>query len=222
MLRRALRKKFSFQPAVLPELKFDYGELEPVLSARLMEVHHNKHHRAYVANFNKAIEEFHEASAANNFPKCQALHKQIGFNGGGHINHSLFWENLAPASREGGVLPGNNSKLTKAINEAFGGYDNFIREFNSRTLAHVGSGWGWLLLNPLTGDIRYADTHNQETPQQHFTGGDIPLLTVDVWEHAYYLDYRNERSTFLDKIWDVMNWKVVEQRYLDGLKQINR
>lgn len=216
LLRRVLKRKFSFAPAVLPDLQFDYGELEPVLSARLMEIHHAKHHQAYVDNYNKAVEEFLDASATNNFQKAQNLHKLVGFHGGGHINHSLFWENLAPASREGGVLPSQDSALTQAIEDGWGSYESFIENFNHQTLNHFGSGWGWLVMDPVTQDLRIVDLHNQETVQQT---GDIPLLTVDVWEHAYYLDYKNMRDQFLENIWQVMNWKTVEQRYLDALNE---
>lgn len=216
LIRRILKKNFSFTPAVLPDLKFDYGELEPVLSARLMEFHHAKHHQTYINNFNKAVEQFEDASAKRDFQRCQSLHKALGFHGGGHVNHSLFWENLAPASRDGGVLPSDNSPLTQAIVQGWGSYENFITKFNQRTLSHPGSGWGWLVMDPDTQHLRITDLHNQETVKQT---GDIPLLTVDVWEHAYYLDYKSKRGDFLENIWQVMNWKTVERRYLDAINQ---
>lgn len=215
-MRKVLRRKFSFQPAVLPDLAFDYGELEPVLSARLMEIHHQGHHQTYVDNYNQIVEQFIQDSETLNFQGCQNSWHAIGFNGGGHINHSLFWENLAPASRDGGVLPSADSPLTQAIEQRWGSMDNFIQQFNAQTLAHFGSGWGFLVLDPATQDLSIVDTHNQGTIEQT---GEVPLLTVDVWEHAYYLDYKSKRGDFLENIWQVMNWKVIEQRYIDGLNQ---
>lgn len=123
------------QPYKLPDLPYGYSELEPVISGKIMELHHKKHHQAYVTNFNVAVEQALDAQAKGDFAKVTSLQGAIRFNGGGHINHSIFWQNLAPIAKGGGARPGEQSALTKAITATFGGYDNFIAEFNRRTLA---------------------------------------------------------------------------------------
>lgn len=210
MISRTLSRKFSnFKKAVLPDLKFDYGDLAPAVSAKIMQIHHSKHHQTYVNNYNLAMEKVLSNAELGCVRGVQALHASIKFNGGGHVNHKLFWENLASASREGGSLPDANSKLSKAITQTFGGYDSFIKEFNAQTVAVQGSGWGWLVLNK-QGSLEIMDIKDQDTVTEK---GKTPLLGVDVWEHAYYLDYENLRPKYLENIWQVINWKVVEERY---------
>lgn len=213
LFRRILKKNFS-SAAVLPDLAFDYGDLKPVMSAQMLELHHSVHHQGYVNNFNNTLEQLNEASEAGNFGEVQRLGNLIKFYGGGHVNHALFWENLAPASREGGVLPDANSDLTQAINAGWGSLENFMTTFDATTAAILGSGWGTLVLDPTTNALKIETRYNQDMVSDQ---GYIPLLTIDVWEHAYYLDYRNRRTEYLNKIWDNVNWKVVESRFNDAL-----
>lgn len=134
---------------------------------------------------------------SGNVQAVQALNSAIKFNGGGHVNHTLFWENLASASREGGSIPESNTQFSQAITETFGGYDNFITDFNTKTVAVQGSGWGWLVLNAQN-NLEILDLKDQDTVTEN---GRTPLLGVDVWEHAYYLDYENLRPKYLENIW---------------------
>mmetsp|Transcript_12236 Transcript_12236/g.10539 ORF Transcript_12236/g.10539 Transcript_12236/m.10539 type:complete len:147 (-) Transcript_12236:456-896(-) len=124
----------SFQPAKLPDLEYDYGELEPVICHEIMQLHHSKHHNTYVTNFNKAVEEFLDAQSKGDTTKIAQLQGAIKFNGGGHINHSIFWTNLAPIKKGGGVLPGNDSKLTQQVLRDFGSYENLISELTKKTV----------------------------------------------------------------------------------------
>ena len=135
----------------------------------------------------------------------------MAFTAGGYNAHKWYWENLAPADNGGGVLPDEKSPLTAAIQRDFGGYENLIEVFNERTKAVQGSGWGWLALDPVGKRLSVGETLNQDQVQ---TGGLVPLLTVDVWEHAYYLQYKNLRAEYLKEIWKVVNWRAVEERYL--------
>jgi Fe-Mn family superoxide dismutase len=198
MISRKLARRFgNFQPAVLPDLTYDYGDLTPAVSARIMELHHSKHHQTYVNNYNAAVEKLISGAEAGNTQAVQALNSAIRFNGGGHVNHTLFWENLASASREGGSLPDADSQFSQAITETFGGYDQFISQFNTQTVAVQGSGWGWLVLNDQN-NLEILDLKDQDTVTEN---GRTPLLGVDVWEHAYYLDYENLRPKYLENIW---------------------
>lgn len=148
MISRRLARQFSkFKPAVLPDLKYDYGDLTPAVSARIMELHHSKHHQTYINNYNAAVETLLTGAETGNAQAVQALNSAIKFNGGGHVNHTLFWENLAPASREGGSLADADSKFSLDLVNTFGNYDSFIEQFNAQTAAVQGSGWGWLVLN---------------------------------------------------------------------------
>ena len=210
MLVRRLAKRFSFTPAVLPDLQYDYGDLQPAVSGQIMELHHSKHHQTYVTNFNNAVEDFLAATTAGDVAKAQALHGAIKFNGGGVVNHNLFFENLAPANGQGGVLPAQETALAQDIVANWGSFENFINRFNTKTAPVQGSGWGWLVLDPTTQNLSIITLPDQDTVAQT---GLVPLLGVDVWEHAYYLDYQNLRPKYLENIWTVVNWGVVEQRY---------
>ncbi|KAL1921207.1 uncharacterized protein VTP21DRAFT_10923 [Calcarisporiella thermophila] len=190
----------------LPDLPYDYAELQPYISAEIMELHHSKHHAAYVAGYNTAAEKL-EAAVANQDVLAQiSLQSALKFNGGGHTNHSLFWKNLAPPKKGGGEPP--KGALLTAIQEQFGSLDAFISQFNTTTAAVQGSGWGWLGFNKQAKRLEIATTPNQD-PLIHL----VPLLGVDVWEHAYYLDYKNKRPDYLKAIWNVVNWKTVAERY---------
>ncbi|KAG6853047.1 hypothetical protein C0991_007270 [Blastosporella zonata] len=191
---------------VLPDLPYGYDALEPYISRQIMELHHKKHHQTYVNALNAA-----EAAYANaSTPKERiALQAALKFNGGGHINHSLFWKNLAPSAIEGkgpgGVL--KDGRLKNAIEASFGSLDNLKKEFNAATLGIQGSGWGWLGYNPSTKRLEIATTANQD-PLLTL----VPIIGVDIWEHAFYLQYLNVKADYLNAIWSVINFEEAEQR----------
>lgn len=192
----------------LPDLPYDFGDLEPTISAEIMNIHYSKHHNAYVTNLNKALEQYTEAEIKNDLANMITLQQAIRFNGGGHINHSIFWTNLAPVSKGGGTPP--KGPLADAINTEFGSLQRFIDDFNAKTGAIQGSGWGWLGLNKATKRLQIATCANQDPLS---TQNLIPLLGIDVWEHAYYLQYKNARPDYLKAIWNVINWQNVSERY---------
>lgn len=173
-----------------------------------MTLHHTKHHQTYVNGLNDAEAKFSQALKESS-PKDQvALTKLINFHGGGHINHTLFWENLAPKSQDGGVRPSNDSALGKAISRDFGSIDALIKQFNTASAGLQGSGWTWLGVNQTNKAVEIVTTANQDPLLSH-----IPLIGVDIWEHAYYLDYENRKAEYFEKIWDVINWKKAEERF---------
>ncbi len=190
----------------LPDLPYDYDALEPVISKEIMELHHKKHHQTYVTKLNEALEQNAEAENKNDLATQITLQGAIKFNGGGHLNHSLFWENLCP-EQESELSKGG---LSQAIDEAFGSFEKFVEKFNTKTGAIQGSGWGWLAMCPSTSRLRIITCANQDPLTMH---KHIPLLGVDVWEHAYYLQYKNARPDYLKNIWRIINWKEVEKRY---------
>ncbi len=192
----------------LPELPYELDALEPVISKEIMDLHYNKHHKAYVTNLNKALESYHEAEKKNDLAKMIELDSAIKFNGGGHVNHSIFWTNLAPKGNGGGGEP--SGSLKEAIDKEWGSFDKFKEAFNSQTAAVQGSGWGWLGWCPKNKRLVIATRSNQDPLS---TLGLVPLLGVDVWEHAYYLQYKNVRPDYLKAIWDVVNWKNVQERF---------
>ncbi|KAI9227167.1 MAG: superoxide dismutase 2 [Piptocephalis tieghemiana] len=193
----------------LPDLPYDYNALEPAISAEIMQLHHAKHHQTYVNNYNVAEEKLATAVDHANVADIIGLQSALKFNGGGHLNHSIFWTNLAPTSQGGGEAP--QGELLSAIQKEYGSLDKFIQTFNTTTAAVQGSGWGWLGYNPSSKRIQIATTSNQDPLQA--TTGLIPLLGIDVWEHAYYLQYKNVRPDYLKEIWKVVNWKNVSERF---------
>ncbi len=206
-MAQLMEKKFE-----LPALPYEFGDLEPTISAEIMMLHYTKHHNAYVTNLNKALEQYAEAEMRNDLPAMIALEPAIRFNGGGHINHSIFWTNLAPVSKGGGTPP--KGPLADAINTHFGSLQRFIDEMNAKTGAIQGSGWGWLGLDKASKALRLTTCSNQDPLS---TQGLIPLLGIDVWEHAYYLQYKNVRPDYLKAIWNVINWQNVSERYSQAL-----
>ncbi|KAJ9299922.1 hypothetical protein DTO271G3_2806 [Paecilomyces variotii] len=193
--------------ATLPDLSYDYGALEPAISGKIMELHHKAHHNTYVNGYNTAIEKLQEAQHKGDVAAQIALKPLINFNGGGHLNHSLFWENLAPKSSGGGEPPSGN--LSKAINETYGSLDSFKEKFNAALAGIQGSGWAWLVKDKTTGQIGIKTYANQDPVVGQFA----PLLGVDAWEHAYYLQYQNRKAEYFKAIWEVINWKAAEQRF---------
>lgn len=192
----------------LPELPYKLGDLEPVISEEIMNLHYNKHHAAYVANLNKALEQLAEAEQKNDLAAQVALQSAIKFNGGGHINHSIFWTNLAPKNKGGGTPP--EGALANAINQHFGSLDKLIENLSAKAVAIQGSGWGWLGYNKAKGHLEIVTCDNQDPLS---TKNLIPLLGIDVWEHAYYLQYKNVRADYVKAIWQIINWKNVAERF---------
>ena len=196
------------KPVILSPLPYDFGALEPVISAEIMKLHYEKHHQAYINNLNTALAAQTTAEANGDIAALIGLQPAIRFNGGGHLNHSLFWQNLAPIGKGGGESPSGD--LAKAIVEQFGSLDKLIDEMNTKTVAIQGSGWGWLGYEKSRGRLCIATCDNQDPLS---TKGLIPLLGIDVWEHAYYLQYKNVRAEYVKAIWSIINWQEVANRY---------
>jgi superoxide dismutase, Fe-Mn family len=193
----------------LPELPYDFNALEPVISAEIMELHYKKHHQTYVTNLNAALEKYHEAEQKNDIAAMIAIQKAIKFNGGGHVNHSIFWTNLAPQNKGGGELP-KAGPLAQVIEKKYGSFDSFIEKMSAQTVAIQGSGWGWLGYHKEGQCVRILTCPNQDPLSME---GYVPLLGIDVWEHAYYLQYKNVRAEYVKNIWKIVNWKNVEERF---------
>eukprot|EP00899_Mesostigma_viride_P005545 jgi/Mesvir1/14992/Mv14651-RA.1 len=198
----------SALPAKLPDLDYDYGALEPVISGEIMKLHHSKHHAAYVANFNAGMEKYLDAQNKGDIQTMIGLQQLIKFNGGGHVNHSIFWKNLSPVSVRGGTPP--KGPLAKAIDEQFGSLDALQKKMTAASVAVQGSGWGWLGFNKESKKLVLATTMNQDPL---VTQGLVPLLGIDVWEHAYYLQYKNVRPDYVNAIWKVIDWQNVADNY---------
>ena len=194
-------------PAVLPDLPYSPGALEPAISATIMELHHGKHHQTYVNNLNVALEKEDGLRAKGDLAGAIAMQQAIKFNGGGHVNHSIFWTNLCPVKD---FTPPSGA-LAAAIDARFGSLEAMQKEFNATAAGVQGSGWGWLGYDKKTKSLAIAPTSNQDPLEA--TTGLVPLLGVDVWEHAYYLDYKNVRPDYLNAIWSIVNWKNVGERF---------
>jgi len=209
-LRVANRMVNSCAPLVarckhtLPDLPYDYHELEPVISADIMKIHHGKHHQTYVNNLNMIEDKIAEAREKNNLSAVINLTGAYAFNAGGHINHSIFWQNLSP---QGGGEP--DGELMDYIKRDFGSFENMQKTLSATTVAIQGSGWGWLGYNKARDMLQIATCGNQELIQSK---GLEPLFTIDVWEHAYYLQYKNVRPEFVSAVFNIANWKDVQQR----------
>ncbi|XP_052808714.1 superoxide dismutase [Mn], mitochondrial-like isoform X1 [Mya arenaria] len=189
----------------LPDLPYAYDALAPVVSADIMEIHHKKHHATYVNNLNATEEKLAAAVAENNVSQIISLQPALKFNGGGHINHSIFWEVLSPTG--GGVPKGD---LMELIKDNFGSFDAMKGELTAASVGIQGSGWGWLGWNPVSGRLRISSCANQDPLQP--TTGLVPLFGIDVWEHAYYLQYKNVRPDYVKAIFDIANWEEVGNR----------
>ncbi len=196
----------------LPSLPYAYNALEPYIDEQTMTIHHTKHHQAYIDNLNKAIEGSAQAdwTLEDLIKKLDQLPENIRTavrnNGGGHINHGLFWQVMGPNGK--GKPEG---KLLEDINAAFGSFEKFQEEFETAGKTQFGSGWAWLVVD--NGKLAVTKTPNQDNP---LTQGKIPILGVDVWEHAYYLKYQNRRPEYLSNFWKVVNWDEVARRYAEA------
>ncbi|XP_024029315.1 superoxide dismutase [Mn], mitochondrial [Morus notabilis] len=192
----------------LPDLPYDYGALEPVISAEIMLLHHQKHHQTYVTNYNKSLEQLDHAIDKGDVSTTVKLQSSVKFNGGGHLNHSIFWKNLAPVNEGGGEPP--KGSLGWAIDTQFGSLESLILKINTEGAALQGSGWVWLALDKEFKKLSIETTANQD-PLVTKAATLVPLLGIDVWEHAYYLQYKNVKPDYLKNIWKVINWKYVSE-----------
>uniref|UniRef100_A0AC35U1F7 Superoxide dismutase n=1 Tax=Rhabditophanes sp. KR3021 TaxID=114890 RepID=A0AC35U1F7_9BILA len=210
------RQSLNFQQVLtrtkhtLPDLPYDYHDLEPVICTEIMQIHHQKHHATYVNNLNQIEEKIAEANATGDIKTAIAMQGALKFNGGGHINHSIFWTNLA---KDGGEP---SSELMDAIKKDFGSLENLQKKLSASTVAVQGSGWGWLGYNKADNKLSIATCPNQDPLEP--TTGLIPLFGIDVWEHAYYLQYKNVRPDYVNAIWKIANWKNISERYQNAKK----
>jgi Fe-Mn family superoxide dismutase len=195
----------------VPPLPYDYNALEPYIDTQTMQLHHDKHHAAYVNNLNAALQNAPQFAALPIEQLIQRLNEvpdtirtAVRNNGGGHLNHSMFWQIMTP---NGGGQP--SGELGNAINSTFGSFDQFKAAFNDAGVKRFGSGWAWLILDK-NGSLQVVSTANQDSP---LTDGSFPIMGNDVWEHAYYLKYQNRRPDYLNAWWNVVNWSEIEKRY---------
>jgi len=195
----------------LPALPYAHDALEPHIDARTMEIHHGKHHQGYVNKLNAALEghgELEEKDLEDLLGEIDQVPEEIRTavrnNGGGHANHSLFWSIMGP---DGGGTP--SGELTEAINDTFGSFDAFKEEFSSAAAGRFGSGWAWLVVDE-AGNLKVYSTANQDSP---YMNGDVPIMGLDVWEHAYYLNYQNRRPDYISEWWSVVDWDAVGRNY---------
>ena len=192
----------------LPALPYAYNALDPYIDARTMELHHSKHHKAYVDGLNKAEAELAKARSLQDFSFIQYWSKQSAFHGGGHALHSLFWKSMAAPSQGGGGEP--KGLLSEKIKEDFGSFDSFKKQFSSAAASVEGSGWAILHLRKSDNRLIILQAENQHKLSAWDT---IPLLNIDVWEHAYYLTYQNKRADYIQAWWNIVNWSFVEEMY---------
>ncbi|MBH0129027.1 superoxide dismutase [Salinibacterium sp. NK8237] len=197
----------------LPELSYDYSALEPSISAMIMELHHSKHHQAYVTGANAAIAGLAEARDSENLANVNKLEKDLAFNLGGHINHSIFWTNMSP---NGGDKP--TGDLESAIDDHFGSFDKFTAHFTATAMGVQGSGWAVLAWDSIGERLIIVQFFDQ---QGNLPAGIVPLLMLDVWEHAYYLDYKNVRADYVKAFWNIVDWANVQDRFSAARSKTN-
>lgn len=194
----------------LPKLDWAYDALEPYISGKINEIHHSKHHQTYVNGYNAAIEQLAAAEAKGDVLKAVEIQQNIKFHGGGHTNHVLFWKSLSPNSQHGGKLPDKDSAFGKQVIAQYGSFDNLIAITNAKLAGIQGSGWAFLVKNTQNGGLLdVVTTFNQDT----IVGPLVPLLAIDAWEHAYYLQYQNVKVDYFKAIWNVINWAEAERRF---------
>jgi len=194
----------------LPKLPYEYDALEPYIDSKTMEIHHDKHHAGYVKKLNAALEKHQELQdkpveelIKNVNSVSDEVKSAVRNNGGGHLNHSFFWPLLKKDVKPEG-------EVVNAIKKNFGGLEQFKEQFKNAALGQFGSGWAWLVADPASKKLEIVSTPNQENP---LTNGKIPILCVDVWEHAYYLKYQNKRDEYLDNFFKVINWQQVNENF---------
>jgi superoxide dismutase, Fe-Mn family len=189
----------------LPDLPYDFGALEPHYSGEILELHHNKHHAAYVAGANTTLEKLADARDKGDFGAIVGLEKTLAFNVSGHVLHSIFWTNLSP---DGGGTP--EGELASAIAEHFGSFDGFKAQMTQASTTIQGSGWGALSWEPLGQRLLVQQVYDHQT---NFGQGSVPVLVFDAWEHAFYLQYKNVKADFIAALWNIVNWSDVAARF---------
>ncbi|WP_030154446.1 superoxide dismutase [Glycomyces sp. NRRL B-16210] len=192
----------------LPDLPYDYGSLEPHINGHILELHHDKHHAAYVKGANDMMERIDEARDKGDFGQIVGLEKTLAFNVSGHVLHSLYWQNMSP---EGGGRP--EGELAAAIEEYFGSFEGFHGQLSAATTLVQGSGWGVLSFEPKSRRLIVEQVYDHHG---NVAQGSVPLLAFDAWEHAYYLQYKNVRPDFVKAMWEVVNWEDVAARYAEA------
>ncbi|MFW6598815.1 superoxide dismutase [Propionibacteriaceae bacterium Y2011] len=188
----------------LPDLDYDYGALAPHIAPEIMELHHSKHHNTYVTGANTALEKLEEARAGGDFANINKLEKDLAFNLGGHVNHSVFWKNMSP---DGGGEP--TGELASAIDEFFGGFEGFKGQFAANAAGIQGSGWSVVAWDILGARLNMFQLFDQ---QGNVPLGQVPVVQLDMWEHAFYLQYKNVKADYVDAWWNVVNWADAEAR----------
>jgi Fe-Mn family superoxide dismutase len=196
----------------LPELQYDYAALEPHISGRIMALHHDKHHAAYVDGANQALEQLEEARAQQNFSRIAALQSALAFHLSGHVLHSLFWRNMAP--RSGGRPEG---ELARTIDRDFGSFELFRAQLTAAASTIMGSGWAALVWEPLSQRLITVQIYDH---QSNVNLGGLPLLVLDTWEHAYYTQYENRKTDYFEAVWNVWNWQDVGERF-EAVRHLN-
>lgn len=189
----------------LPELPYDYAALEPHISARIMELHHSKHHQAYVDGANAALSQMAEARETGSLQNVNKLEKDLAFHLGGHVNHSIFWTNL-----QGHGVARPEGEIAAALDEFFGSYDKFVAHFTAAAMGIQGSGWAVLSYDPVGKQLVIQQLFDQ---QSNTAQGTTPVLQLDMWEHAFYLDYLNVKGDYVKAFWNIVNWENVAQRF---------
>ena len=195
---------------VLPDLDYDFGALEPHISGQIMELHHGKHHKAYVEKANETLDKLEQARASKDFTRLAGLEKALAFNLSGHVLHSVFWKNLVP---KGGDAPGG--ELARAITRDYGSFEAFKAQMTEVAATIMGSGWAALVWEPMAQRLLTCQIYDH---QSNLSQSGVPLMVIDAWEHAYYLQYKNVKAEFFKAVWNLWNWKDVSARFAAAQK----
>ena len=194
----------------LPDLPYDYAALEPYVSGKIMELHHGKHHAAYVKSANSTLEQLAEARDKDDFARLAALERALAFNLSGHILHSIFWKNMMP---KGGGTP--EGDFGAALDRDFGNFDRFRRQLSEVASSIMGSGWAALVWEPIGSRLLITQIYDH---QSNLAQAGVPLMVLDAWEHAYYLQYQNRKTEFFEAVWNLWNWADIGARYASALE----
>lgn len=198
------------KPYTLPDLPYDHSALEPQISGKIMELHHGKHHAAYVKNANSVLEQLDEARQKDDFARLAALERALAFNLSGHILHSIFWKNMIP---KGGGEP--RGDFAGAIQKDFGAFERFRKQLTEVASTIMGSGWAALVWEPIGKRLLITQIYDH---QSNLAQAGVPLMVIDAWEHAYYLQYENRKTEFFEAVWKLWNWQDVAARYASALQ----
>ncbi|KAK6199610.1 manganese-superoxide dismutase [Scheffersomyces amazonensis] len=195
----------------LPKLDWGFDELEPYISKEINEIHYKKHHQTYVTSFNAAVDDLAKANSVGDVKRAIQLQENVKFHGGGHTNHVLFWKSLSPVQKFGGKVPAKDSPLGKQIIEQYGSVERLVEITNAKLATIQGSGWAFIVYNKENGNkLDVVTRPNQDTILEPL----VPLVAIDAWEHAYYLQYQNVKVDYFKAIWNVINWNEAEKRYI--------